>query len=462
MARWGMKATGLPVAGRCVGPALTLTLLALGLLTLLFGAPPASALPSYARQTGQQCAACHNGFPELTPYGRLFKLNGYTFGGGTSTAPPIAAMVIPTFTHTNSDEPGSNAHYGPNDNADLSTASLFYGGEIAPNLGAFAQVTYDDGPRQLHWDNTDIRYARATTLFDREFVLGASLNNSPTVTDVWNTTPAWRYPYESSQLALTPAAGTLIESLAQQVVGATGYAYVNRFYYAELGAYRTFSPRMETNLGADPSGPAIKNLAPYWRLAVEPQWGRSTWEVGTFGLAASLVPNRVTGFGTDHTVDVGFDTQYEFLADRHSVSVMASWITENDTMTSTAAQAGGGVSTHDHLRTLNLKTTYYYDQTYGGTLGFFRVDGSGDPNLYPAAQFTGSATGSPNSQGWIGELDYIPFNHGGPSFWAWLNVKFGLQYIYYTKFNGSSSNYDGSGRNASNNNTLFAFAWIAF
>src|SRR6516225_5100485 len=60
---------------------------------------PARALPSYARQTGQQCAACHNGFPELTPYGRQFKLNGYTWTGGTSNLPPIAAMTIPTFTN---------------------------------------------------------------------------------------------------------------------------------------------------------------------------------------------------------------------------------------------------------------------------------------------------------------------------------------------------------------------------
>ena len=435
---------------------------------MLFGASQAVALPSYARQTGQECAACHNGFPELTPYGRLFKLNGYTFKGGTSDLPPIAAMVIPTFTHTDSGQSGgAGTHYADNDNRDISTTSVFYGGAIAPNLGAFAQVTYDNGPRQLHWDNTDIRYARTTTLYDREMVLGVSLNNSPTVTDVWNTTPAWGYPYESSQLALTPAAGTLIEGgLAQQVVGITGYAYVSRLYYAEFGAYKTFSPRMETNLGASPFGPSIKGLAPYWRLAFEPQWGRSTWEVGTFGLAAALNPGRVTGFGTDHVVDVGVDTEYQFLADRHSVSVMASWITENDTFTSTAAQliAAGvaGPNTHDHLRSLRLKTTYYYDQTYGGTLGFFRIDGSGDPNLYPVAALGGSATGSPNSQGWIGEINYLPFNHGGPSFWPWMNLKLGLQYVYYTKFNGSSSNYDGAGRNASNNNTLFLYAWLAF
>ena len=50
----------------------------------LVGVRPVQALPSYARQTGQQCTACHNGFPELTPYGRQFKLNGYTWIGGTS------------------------------------------------------------------------------------------------------------------------------------------------------------------------------------------------------------------------------------------------------------------------------------------------------------------------------------------------------------------------------------------
>jgi hypothetical protein len=56
--------------------------LAFIVIAALPGWRPANALPSYARQTGQQCAACHNGFPELTPYGRLFKLNGYTFTGG--------------------------------------------------------------------------------------------------------------------------------------------------------------------------------------------------------------------------------------------------------------------------------------------------------------------------------------------------------------------------------------------
>ena len=35
--------------------------------------------PTYARQTGLACSACHTHFPELTPTGRAFKLNGYVF-----------------------------------------------------------------------------------------------------------------------------------------------------------------------------------------------------------------------------------------------------------------------------------------------------------------------------------------------------------------------------------------------
>ena len=54
----------------------------------------ASALPSFARQTGQTCSTCHTAFPQLTPYGRRFKLGGYTAGGGIDTQlPPVSVMV---------------------------------------------------------------------------------------------------------------------------------------------------------------------------------------------------------------------------------------------------------------------------------------------------------------------------------------------------------------------------------
>ena len=44
--------------------------------------PTAHALPSFARQTGQNCAACHvsGSWPQLTPWGPFFKSSGYTAG----------------------------------------------------------------------------------------------------------------------------------------------------------------------------------------------------------------------------------------------------------------------------------------------------------------------------------------------------------------------------------------------
>ena len=432
-------------------------------LALFLAAPRADALPSFARQTGQQCAACHNGYPELTPYGRLFKLNGYTFGGGQSNLPPLAMMVVTDFTHTQAGVSGGAAtHYGPNNNfAAPNVASIFYGGRILGDygVGAFAQATYDNVGKTFSWDNTDIRWAHAMTIDDHETVFGVSLNNNPTMSDLWNTTPAWRYPFQSSGLAPTPAAATMIEgTYAQQVLGMTAYTFWNRMVYAEAGVYTTLTKGADQALGEGIGSDTFKGVAPYWRLALNRQWGANSLEVGTFGMTAKINPSRMTGFGTDDKTDYGFDTQYQYLADVNSYSAQVSWITEHQHLASTLAQ-GNSDNLNDQLHSLNAKATYSYEQTYYGTLAYSRLQGSGDPKLYNSDSPT---TGSPNSDWWTAEVDYMPFNHGGPSFWPWLNMKFGLQYIWYTKFNGATKNYDGNGRNASDNNTLYAFVWLAF
>src|ERR1700719_3531566 len=63
---------------------------------------PARALPSFAIQTGQPCAACHIGAfgPQLTPYGRDFKLHGYVASDGQDHGLPLAFTPQTSFTHT--------------------------------------------------------------------------------------------------------------------------------------------------------------------------------------------------------------------------------------------------------------------------------------------------------------------------------------------------------------------------
>src|SRR5260370_990882 len=173
----------------------------------------AVSLPLYARQTGQPCATCHTAFLELTPFGRRFKLGGYTLGGGDWTGPPFAVMLqAPTFTHTEAGQEGGAApHFGTNNNFALQQVSLFTGGRFTDNLGAFIQGTYDGVTRRFGWDNTDIRYANSVNIEGHNLLWGVTANNNPTVQDVWNTIPAWHFPFIRSTLAPMPTAKTFID-----------------------------------------------------------------------------------------------------------------------------------------------------------------------------------------------------------------------------------------------------------
>jgi hypothetical protein len=189
----------------------------------------ALALPLYARQTGQPCATCHTAFLELTPFGRRFKLGGYTLDGGDWKGPPFAVMLQPTFTNTQGAQPGGAAPgFGVNNDFVMEQMSLFTGGKITENMGAFIQGTYDGVAHTFSWDNTDVRYARSINIDGHDLLWGIDLNNNPTVQDVWNTIPAWSFPYITSELAPFPATSTFIEQVyAGQVLGLSAYGFLD-------------------------------------------------------------------------------------------------------------------------------------------------------------------------------------------------------------------------------------------
>ncbi len=430
------------------------------LLALISTVDTAQAVPSYARQTGQPCASCHTAFPELTPFGRRFKLNGYTLGGGDSQLPAFAAMVMPSFTNTQKGQadipaPGT----AQNDNLALQQASVFYGGQVYGNVGAFVQVTYDGVAKTVSWDNADIRYADQAKIGDTSVTYGLTVHNNPTVQDVWNTTPAWSFPYASSSLAPRPDAATVLEGdFAARVAGVGAYAFFNDMIYAELTGYQTLSPAFLSHLGVDATGAdSLRSVAPYWRLAAEPSWGNHSLEVGTFGMVSEIYPGDDHSAGANHITDIGFDAQYQYNGDQHAFSVRVVDIYETQHLSS-SVQTGGSSNLNDYLNSFKASATYTYDHTWAFTGGYFNLSGSNDALLTQGY----SATGSPNSDGYIAEIAWLPFSNGGPAFWPWANARIGVQYTYYNHFDGSASNYDGTGRNARDNNTLYLYAWGAF
>jgi hypothetical protein len=418
----------------------------------------AISLPLYARQTGQPCATCDTAFLELTPFGRRFKLGGYTLDGGDWKGPPFAVMLQPTFTNTQGSQPGGAAPgFGVNNNFVMQQMSLFTGGRFTDNVGAFIQGTLDGVAHNFTWDNTDIRFAKSINIDGHTLLWGVTANNNPTVQDVWNTTPAWSFPYISPELSPSPTASTFIEQVyAQQVAGLTSYGFLDDLFYLEFGGYRPLSNNTQLALGVSPSGQSpISGVAPYWRLAAEPNLGNHSWEVGTFGLASKVYPTGMSAAGTDSFTDIGIDTQYQYLGDPHMVTARLAWIHENHN-TGASQTLGLANNSNDQLRSLNASVSYIYDQTWSLTAGRMSIGGTADSALY------GTFTGSPNSANWIFELAYLPFSHGGPSFWPWLNFRIGLQYTHWTKFDGATTNYNGIGRNASDNNTLFLYVWTMF
>jgi hypothetical protein len=431
----------------------------------------ANAVPSYARQTGMPCAACHTTAPELTPFGRDFKINGYTLTGmqqieapGKGTAaglkisevPPLSAMLITSFTRTSKNLPDTQ-----NNDVQLpQELSLFFAGEITPHIGSFLQLTYaqsedteGDTTTSFSLDNTDIRYANHATIAGKDTIYGVTLNNSPTVEDPWNTTPVWGYPFISSDIAPTPSAAPLIsDALAQQVAGLGAYTLWDDHLYADFTVYRS-AHLLGTGPGGAPNSDSdntIKNVTPYWRLAWEQKVGESTLEVGTFGLWSELYPQGISG-KTDKYTDLALDTQLEYPMMTNMLTLRGTYIHQSANLDG-SVQNSLAASDSNKLDSLNLNGTYHLGTSAAFSLGGFNTTGDKDKVLYAPNPVDGSANGSPDSRGYILQATYLP----------WQNTQFTLEYVGYSKFNGSDHNYDGSGRDASDNNTIYLAGWLVW
>jgi hypothetical protein len=176
-----------------------------------------------------------------------------------------------------------------------------------------------------------------------------------------------------------------------------------------------------------------------------------------FGLNASVHPglqggtNTALAGPTDKFRDVAADVQYQFIGEDHMITGLATYISEHQSLDASVA-GGFAANSSNNLKTTKLMGEYYYQRRLGGTIGYFSTTGSSDSLLYGAAPYSGSANNRPDTTGYVLEVNYLP----------WLNTKLQAQYVGYQKFNGQGTNYDGSGRNAGNNNTIYLLLWLNF
>jgi len=427
---------------------------------LLLASEQAFAVPSFARQTGLSCNVCHTNAPALTAFGRDFKLRGYVLNNlqpndKVGVSPelqlskyiPLSFLVLLSETSFQTGVPATqNAAVGfPQQ------LSLFLAGGYASHFGSLAQFTYTHANDHFSIDNSDLRYANQTILGGKKFEYGITLNNNPTVEDLWNSTPAWGFPYISSSATTKPIASPVLNgNLGQDVAGIGAYNLWNKHLYTAGSVYRSEHGGGPVPVTGTDYAYNISGAAPYWRVAWQQSFGANYLEVGTYGIGVNSHPKALTG-PLDRYIDPAVDFQYERPFGANFLDAHGTWIHENSNLNATFA-AGGASAINHHLNTFRLDSTYHWTNRYTASGAVFATTGNADPLLYAAAPLTGSANGSPNSTGYLVQLAY----------WPVQNIDINVNYTGYTKFNGSSKNYDGANRDASDNNSVYLALWLNF
>ena len=184
--------------------------------------------------------------------------------------------------------------------------------------------------------------------------------------------------------------------------------------------------------------------------------------LGTFGMYLDVHPWLDPTFATgttgvfpqsDKYTDIGFDTQYQYQGDNYWLTLRGNYIREFQRLDASFLN-GASSNPTDLVNSMHLQASFAYgaDNRIVLTGQYFNVWGTADAGVY-GLDVNGNAL-TPNSNGWMAEIAYIPFGASKAAGWPWLNARIGLQYIYYNKFNGTTIA-------AQDNNALFLHLWVA-
>ena len=204
----------------------------------------------------------------------------------------------------------------------------------------------------------------------------------------------------------------------------------------------------------------INGGAPYFRAAYELQWGKHILEIGTFGLISETsLPMATPGTGTNRFTDIGFDSQYQYQGDGYWITVRGTYLHENQRLDASFAN-GLAANPNNTLNTFRAQAalTYGVDGKIVLTGGYFNTWGSSDTLLY-----AGNRTFSPNSDGFTArDRLSVLRQEQRPEDMAVVQYQSRRAIHRLQQVQGASTNFDGMGTNARDNNTLLVYLWSAF
>ena len=401
----------------------------------------------------------------------MFKMNGYIWSAHEEQSyepiPPVSAAQIWSYTHTRrpaglSQPPDRPLRLDGNDNFSYpQQANFFLAGRYYGRLGGFIMGTYSGVDNKWAMDNVDVRLSDVHTFGEKHTLLyGATFNNGPTVQDAWNTLPAWSQLI-GSEVAPGPAASPSISNLIAQVAGVGAYAFWDNFLYAEVTPYVSGK-----------SGPSASLTAGNHEGDRSPTASRPTGASRSTRTRAATRSRSGTSACTTRSTSrpPRPDQQLPRSRRRHPVPVERQAALRDLPDGVHLGEPGpvrrqGGQRRHaaasSDLHTCSSGCSYYYNNLAGITFSLFDIAGPRDRVLYaPDRARRQSDRASPNTWGGFVQLNFLPFSQWFDLRWPALPMtQLAVQYTFYGKFNGARPNYDGFGRSASDNNTLYLLAW---
>jgi hypothetical protein len=271
---------------------------------------------------------------------------------------------------------------------------------------------------------------------------------APPIDSVWLTTPtwgsaitlpAWRSVANASALSDDP------DSPSFDIGGC--YVMWDDMKFSETAAYgglRRDALRVAGMRAIDGSDGASQPI-PYGHLTVEREFleGQHYLTLGAYGMQASVRPTAISGFGDDSYTDVAVDGTWRWIAhpERSVSDVIAAHVLvlrEGENLI--ASHAIFGTRRSDDLTVFRGDASWSWGGNVVPIVQYFRITGSADPVRI------GTLDGSPNSNGFIAEMDYLPSDNARPPL-NWFGARLSLQFVAYSEFDGSS-------RNASHNDTV--------
>jgi hypothetical protein len=249
----------------------------------------------------------------------------------------------------------------------------------------------------------------------------------------------------------------MITKLGSQAGSIGVYALVDRSVYLELSYYRVateFWRWMSAGISFQNGGVNhLDGYNPYWRGYWTHASGPHSLMVGTFGMQANVFPNSAVPSGPDDVfTDYGFDSQYQYLGERHKVTLRGSYIYENRRFDG-GFPLGLVEDAKGNLKALNLSGSYTLGNAWTFHAGYFLTNGNNDSVLYGVTSPSGEqVSASPRTTGYTLEID----RH------VTQNIQLMAQYRGFFDVNGRRHNIDGIGRNASDDNTLWLSVFFGF